>query len=217
MHFSVSILTTDESPSVNELLEPYSAELTVAPYLVFTKQEAIEEGRKLYPQKSDKERWEFISEGYIIDKKGNLYSSDNPNARWDWWIKGGRWENFLKLKDGTRSDSAKIKDIDFNLDEKEYKRALRFWDVVVENAPLKAGEEKPFSFYKGEYYREVYGDRETYAKNYVQFYTYAIITSDGLWYEQGKDEDLDWANNFVKDFIKDEDPTTVLTIIDCHI
>ncbi|MBQ6737354.1 MAG: hypothetical protein IJP41_02755 [Synergistaceae bacterium] len=58
-HFSVAVLTTDESLSVDELLELYSAELTVAPYLVYTKQEAIEKGRKLYPQSSDKERWKI--------------------------------------------------------------------------------------------------------------------------------------------------------------
>ena len=216
-HFSVAVLTTNESQSVDELLELYSAELTVAPYLVFTKQEAIEEGRKLYPQSLDKERWELISEGYIIDKNGNLYSSDNPNGRWDWWIEGGRWEDCLRLKDGTRANSAQIKDIDFNPDEKEYERALRFWDIVVEHAPLKICEEKPFSFYKEEYYREIYGDRETYAKQQAQFYTYAVITPNGLWYEQNKDEDLEWANNFVKDFIECENPETVLTIVDCHM
>ena len=58
-HFSVAVLTTDESLSVDELLELYNAELTVAPYLVYTKQEAIEKGRKLYPQSSDKERWKI--------------------------------------------------------------------------------------------------------------------------------------------------------------
>ena len=211
-HFSVAVLTTDKSQSVDELLELYSAELTVAPYLVYTKQEAIEKGRKLYPQSSDKEGWKIK---LLLKIQKNLnkiihkykFIAENP----------GRWENCLRLKNGTRADSAQIKDIDFNPDEKEYKKALRFWDIVVEHAPLKICEEKPFSFYKENYYREIYGDRETYAKKQAQFYTYAVITPNGLWYEQNKDEDLEWANNFVKDFIECEDPETVLTIVDCHM
>lgn len=44
------------------------------------------------------------------DKVGRF---TNPNSRWDWWTVGGRWSDSLLLKDGSKTDSAQKKDIDF--------------------------------------------------------------------------------------------------------
>lgn len=41
--------------------------------------------------------------GYAIVKNGKLVlavNRTNPNYQWDWWVEGGRWSGFLKLKDG---------------------------------------------------------------------------------------------------------------------
>lgn len=41
--------------------------------------------------------------GYAIVKDGTLVKAvdrTNPNKRWDWWVVGGRWSGFLKLKPG---------------------------------------------------------------------------------------------------------------------
>ena len=230
-HFNVLVLTTDESPSVDELLEPYYEGNPCAPHIEYTKQEAIDYVRKHYPDfkdKNDEECWEFMSGGFITDKQGNLYSTANPDAKWDWYEEGGRWKDFLRLKDGTRASSAKLKDIDFSPDPEEYAKALHYWSLVVENQPLEPGEEMPFSFYKPEYYKEFYGDRESYAKRQTGFHTFAVITPNGIWYEKGRcgwwgnsdespEQARDWEENFVKNFIEGEDGDTVATIVDCHI
>ena len=229
-HFNVAVLH-DEDQSIEELLDPYYEGNICAPHIEYTKQEAIDYVRKHCPDfkdKSDEECWNFMTNGFIIDKEGNLYSTANPNAKWDWYEKGGRWEDFLRLKDGTRASSAKLKDIDFGLDSEEYKKALRYWDLVVENQPLEPGEEMPFSFYKPEYYKECYGNRENYARRCAGFHTFAVITPNGIWYEEGRcgwwgnsdespEQARDWEENFVKNFIEDENPETILTIVDCHI
>lgn len=74
--------------------------------------------------------------GYaLVDAAGNLVKAvnrTNPNKKWDWWVVGGRWSGFLKLKPGRsgavggpgllgahfakgadRADQAKKGDIDF--------------------------------------------------------------------------------------------------------
>lgn len=54
--------------------------------------------------------------GYAIVKDGQLVKAvnrTNPNKKWDWWRVGGRWGGSLKLKDGTKSDSAIKANIDF--------------------------------------------------------------------------------------------------------
>ena len=58
--------------------------------------------------------------GYAIVQDGKLIKAvnrTNPNKKWDWYQVGGRWGNSLKLKDGAYTDSAKIKDIDFSLNQ----------------------------------------------------------------------------------------------------
>lgn len=49
-----------------------------------------------------------------IQKDGSVFSSYNPNSKWDWYSIGGRWGNLLVLKNGTTANSAKIKDIDID-------------------------------------------------------------------------------------------------------
>ena len=230
-HFNVAVFTTEDGLSVDELLAPYDEELTHAPHLEFTKQEAIIEARNRYPKlsdKSDDECWKYMAEGYITDKHGNLYSSYNPDAKWDWWVEGGRWSGLLRLKDGSRADSAKLKDIDFSPDEEVYKKALRFWGIVVEHAPLEADEENPFTLWNEEYYRDFYGDRENYARRQAQFSTQAVVTQDGIWCERGAvgwfgssdetpEKAEDWDDKYFQRFIEGEDPELTLTIVDCHI
>ena len=145
----------EEDQSVDELLAPYYEGKTCAPWIEFSRQGAIDYVREHYPeftQQSDDECWKHMSTGYITDEAGNLYTTSNPDSKWDWWTEGGRWEGFLRLKNGERANSARIKDIDFSLDDEVYSKALRFWDIVVEHKPLESDEEKPFLLYSEDYY-----------------------------------------------------------------
>jgi hypothetical protein len=55
--------------------------------------------------------------GYgVLDFQGNvvdLIRRTNPNRHWDWYVVGGRWSNFLRLKNGNKANSARKGDIDF--------------------------------------------------------------------------------------------------------
>lgn len=231
-HFSVLVFTTEDSLSLDELLEPYYEGNTRAPYINYTRQEAIDYARQHYDkfkEETDEVCWAFMAEDCITDKKGNIYSTANPDGHWDWWTEGGRWEGFLKLKGSDkRVNSAKIKDVDFSPDPDEYQKALRFWDIVVDHKPILLGEKQPFSFYNEDYYREFYGDRETYAKRQTQFSTFAVITPEGIWHERGAmgyfgcssetpEQARKWDDEYFKNFIEDEDENTVITIVDCHV
>ena len=41
-----------------------------------------------------------------------LVKRTNPNAKWDWWVVGGRYSSRLKSKNGTISNQARIGDLD---------------------------------------------------------------------------------------------------------
>lgn len=231
-HFTVAVLHRPDQ-SIDKLLAPYDEGLKVDRYVEFSRQQAIDYVRKnnaRMADKSDDECWQFFTEGYdrdMVDEEGNLYTTYNPQSRWDWWVVGGRWSGLLRLKNGTTADSARIADIDFSPRKAQYKACLRFWDVVVDHQPAGL-DEKYFSIYTEDYYRQYYGDRETYARHMTQFSTYAVVLPTGEWVQKGQmgwwgvssetpDEARAWEDNYMERFIKGQDPELVLTVVDCHI
>ena len=68
---------------------------------------------------------------YEVIEKGRIGRYTNPNAKWDWWVVGGRWSDWLQLKDGTKVDSAAKGDIDFDAMTHEVKtKAAKKYDEV---------------------------------------------------------------------------------------
>ncbi|MCM1323216.1 MAG: hypothetical protein NC218_03435 [Acetobacter sp.] len=63
---------------------------------------------------SDKELLRELqdSHDYDSDEDGNLGYWSNPNAQWDWYVIGGRWNNDLVLKNGQGANQCKKKDLD---------------------------------------------------------------------------------------------------------
>lgn len=226
-HYSVAVFTR-EGQTVEELLAPYDENLTVEKYIEFSRQEAIDYARKHFKTegKTDRECWQMLADDAgegMTDEDGNIYSTYNPRSRWDWYMEGGRWGGFLNHS----RDSAKVRDIDFSLDQEAYEDALRFWDTVVDHKPVPDGEEM-HSLYTEEYYRDYYGDRETYARHQAQFSTFAVVTPDGEWHEKGRmgwfgcssetgEEARDWEDHYKERFLDTADPNWELHIIDCHI
>ena len=170
---------------------------------------------------------------------------ENPDAKWDWWVIGGRWKGLLKAKEGNhgeisllcpipnepgRYSQAKVKNIDFTPDKEEYEKHLRWWEVVMEDSPLRPGEDKSdfLNFYNKEYLIKRYKNKETYARIESSFTTYAVVLPDGTWYQKGQmgwfgcgsetaDASYEWDMKYKENFIDKADPEWVLTIVDCHI
>ena len=226
-HYSVAVFHRPDQ-SVEELLAPYSENLEVEPYIWLSREEAIAYARKHYKTegKSDEECWQMVAEDSRTDEDGNIYSTYNPQSKWDWWYEGGRWCDMLNAN-GEPVDSGRFGDLTFPVDEEAYQEALRFWDVAIDHKMAGDGEEYQL-FYKEEYYREYYGDRETYARQMAQFSTYAVLTPDGEWHAPGEmgwfgcssesgEESRDWYDHYKERFLDTADPDWILTIIDCHI
>lgn len=230
-HYAVAVIHRKDQ-DIEELLAPFDENLQVEKYVEYTRQEAIDYARKHYKtdKMSDQECWKMLADDAgegMTDSEGNIYSTYNPQSKWDWWTEGGRWSGMLKLKNGGTADSARIGDIDFTPDEGTYEQSLRFWDVVVDHQPEKDGEDY-FSIYNEQYYREFYGDRETFARQQAAFSTYAVLTPDGTWNAPGNmgwwgvssesgEESRKWYDQYMDRFIANADPDLILTIADCHI
>jgi hypothetical protein len=74
--------------------------------------------------------------GYtVIDSNGEVIrfvKRTNPNKKWDWYVLGGRWNNFFLLKNGNYSNSALWKYINFHgmLEEETKKSKNKLFKIL---------------------------------------------------------------------------------------
>jgi len=216
-HFTVAVFSRNPSyEAIAELLAPYNECAEEEEFLEFkpkgTRETFEQEYRKYLQENPDKigcypdfESYMEQYHGYIYDEESDQYGyTHNPNAKWDWWQIGGRWDGLLRLKTDhryegyigdslfpvyssstVRCDQARLMDVDTSPDPEDYRHAVRFWEIIVEKMPLMEGEKEPWTFWKPEYYIQQYGNKESYARNQAAFSTYAFITPDGEWHETG--------------------------------
>jgi hypothetical protein len=204
---------------------------------------------------SDDEFIEVMRAEYQLDADGNELTTYNEISKWDWWSVGGRWSDILKLtpeankmyEDGEASsdelfiyssginpgycNAARIKYLDFSPDQEKYKKSIRFWEIVVEgDSPKNEEENKEVEFvrHKPEFYVKRYGTKENYADMESRFTTWAVLTPNGEWHQEGKmgwwacsdetdDEAAAWIKTYKEKFIDSADPEWVAVIVDCHI
>lgn len=228
-HYTVAVIHKDNN-DLDTILEPFCEEVEEdSPYREFSIE--VEAGKEEEYRKEELKGkyWEKLENydkvknfkkipvedfmrqhsGYKIDESGNWGYFHNPNAKWDWFVIGGRWENMLVTKDGELCNSAVIKDIDFaEMGGKQKEMAEKQWE---------------------EYGKELSGTKSEYINKQGVFITHAILIN-GEWLESGrmgwfgmntatKEKEDTWEKEYSKlleKFIK-ENPNDMLTIVDCHI
>lgn len=220
-HFPVAVIS-DGTKTIEELMLPYMENCCAEP---------------------PKEYMEFYEDDeFDIDPEtGKRGYWQNPNAKWDWYVIGGRWRGALRASEGVigeaswhneeeklparRFDSAKIKHIDFSEDQEVYARAIAEWEYNIEG---KGDNEDLQWWASADYMLNRYKNKKTYAQIMATPHWHAVITPDGKWHEVGTmgwwgisnetdDELVDWALHFKERFIDPYDPEYTLTIVDCHI
>ena len=183
---------------------------------------------------SDAEIYTFKIEGYssdMIGPNGELYSTSNPNSKWDWYSIGGRWNNLILGKDGKRYNSLPVSEIDLSVPERTLSEHILFWEIYVEGQNPVSDRDKDlikYPFYKKEYYIERYGAKENYANIQSRLSTYAVLLPDGTWLEPGEmgsfgmsgasmDDTKAWDEGYPKILNMALQNDWVMTIVDCHI
>lgn len=258
-HFSLAVILKDGNlESLDSIMEKFDNNKEVEKYINYTKEEAINTGKKVirntfekynrflieeetkdktnkeyideikedirdYAKKiehyTDEDYYDYIAYDYtedMIDKEGNLYSTYNPNSKWESWEIGGRWNNYLTLKREKdnypilNTNVAKIKDIDFDyVSEKVVKRYEAIWEQEVDGKYQETGER--FTMYTKGQLLNKYKTKENFIKTVTEFRTHAILTPDGTWHEPIQTED------YFKILDKEKYKDHILYIIDCHI
>lgn len=252
-HYAVLVIH-DKGQSIEELLAPYSENLKVEPYLEYKHNDAIEMIKKEYipfndflKGYSDDELLNWFVKQYSSYslKDGDIYTTYNPNSKWDWYQIGGRFGSRLPLtNEALKKEYSEYADYPFtdiapinyvnwkykHLTEEEKNKIRRWWEINIYDMPLKEGEEKDkYLFYNPKYYERRYRDAETDIKVQEIINFFAVITPDGKWYApsnmgwwactDGEPEDeLKWDLDFYDNFIKPNiDSDLICTVVDCHI
>lgn len=177
------------------------------------------------------------------DVKGKYGYWHNPDAKWDWYELGGRWRGMLLVKEDAPSsigtpgvfgdnlsakytpkgykwvDMAKVKDIEWELMIKLAKEeAEKRWDKVMANTANADGNKRTREYFLNDI--RINDTKNSYVKRHSGFVTYAVLTSDGDWYEKdwgNEEKQKEWNKKYFDRFIKDADPELFLAIVDCHI
>jgi hypothetical protein len=68
---------------------------------------------------------EEIRDYHGYKKRGNQWiDHTNPNAKWDWWVMGGRWSGLLRVKKGAEAQRGENGIMGTNFDETGYDSCL---------------------------------------------------------------------------------------------
>ena len=119
-HFIVGVIHKPEQ-DIEELLAPYDEGLEVESYVYRTKSEIIKAAKEIVNNYNEDPDWynndkyrknwikkyldakteeelyeaEISPDTYEYDEDGNELTTYNPDAKWDWWVVGGRWSDTL--------------------------------------------------------------------------------------------------------------------------
>jgi len=150
-------------------------------------------------------------EGQRKDEKGNWGWYRNPRCTWDWYLVGGRWAGFFRVKEGAvgvqghhrakdfanitgevvedlaknSADIVKVGDIDFEAMEQANKeKRKKWWKEAFEKYPNDAKTRNLIFSIQEDDILEEYIAREN------KFSTFAVLKQDEngewQWYERGK-------------------------------
>lgn len=117
-----------------ELNVPYAECMSFREYVHYET-----EAEEVLPGGRGKYRWTEVTDLGPDGEVVRVIDRTNPNKQWDWWVVGGRWSNFLILKDGSLADSAKLGEIDWQ--EKRDRAAQKASEDWQEVHDVIAGRE----------------------------------------------------------------------------
>jgi len=141
-------------------------------------------------------KW-YEDEPERITPEGGIYSTRNPQSKWDWYEVGGRWAGSIKLKDDV--ETSETPNFSGGWPEEEMRKAIE--------------EKRVDSAVKHE------------IANLDSLTTFAVI-KDGKWYARGEmgwwgavsnpKEGDEWEKQ-IKQLLSEIPDETLITIVDCHI
>lgn len=215
-HFAVYVFTKENGKSVDELLAPYNESIEYAPYVQYTKEQAIEKAKKeIESYKNSPLYKEYLSDPELYKEKHN--NPDHINYLENEFPKRLNWtddECYEYIKDWYEDDMVDnngnlLSTYNPNSKWDWYEIGGR-WDGSLVNKDNKNTNE--------DYVCQI---------NWNETCTpFAFIKPNGVWQEKGEmgwwaivsneKESDDWKKEF-NEFVKNLSDDVMVTVVDCHI
>lgn len=154
----------------------------------------------------------------------------NPNARWDWYVIGGRWTGYFILKPGRagvgepgaaddiaqagRADRARKGDIDFAaMARSNYADRMKSWDELERTGGLSDyRRRRDLDIPEGQT-REQF---KAYARKRARHCSTLAVLKDGEWIDAGVGGDDEWDEHYSA-LLGSLPDDAILTVVDCHV
>lgn len=213
-HFITLVFTKENGRTVEELLAPYDENIVYAPYVLYTREQAIAKIRKEIEDYKNGPYAEYVSS----PKK---YEESHPNAEHINYLKN----KFPKKLEWT--DDECYQDMKGRFDE----------DMIKLNGDLLStyNPNSKWDWYTiggrwNNYLKTLSGEttNEDYASkiDWKDIIPFVFVTPIGEWHERGEmgwracvsngKNIEDWKSEF-KEFLDNLDEDTIVTVVDCHI
>lgn len=162
-----------------------------------------------------------------FDKNGNELSTYNPEAKWDWYMIGGRYDGYILTKAGEMVSEAKVSEIDFDnqLTEEDEAEIIDKWNDAEREAAN--GDEDFLNELKADYDSK---DKEIASRKAFNPYALLVEGKDGKadewiapgkvgWFGMTSDTEETYKKYLarIKEVFKSLDPEDIVTVVDCHI
>lgn len=246
MHYLLAVIHY-KNQSIEDLMEPFYEGLQVEPHVIRTKAELIEKAknlkvsilkreatekynlteweRRLISCKTDEEFYNALKdEDSLYNENGDELSTYNPYSKWDWYEIGGRWNHLLKTKNGIKTNSCYLKELDLEPDTELYADAIAYWKKNIEgNSTFNEFDAMNDELKKC--YVEKYGLKENFARLNAILSTHAVLDCKGQWHEpelkwdweERRKEEISWHAKYYDNFLKNTDNDLLITIVDYHM
>lgn len=215
-HFTV-LVVTDTPECVEKALQPYHEyECTGIEdaYVRFVEaEESLEElttdhkkHLKEYPDSTPEDFGQFLDDWHGYHKKDGKWGRvTNPDAKWDWWLVGGRWSGFFKLNEGANGNSGQ-KPLIMGGGESNGIDQARKRDIDFETMMKDAGEKGTVEYDKA---AKIINGRNLITWEAMREGTKDIDDAREKYHAQQVLKDLKevWSNPFfeIKDFFQDRE------------
>jgi len=103
-HFPVIVI----GDNIESQLQPYHEyECTGIDDEYVVDVDVTDKAKKEFEESDGSDFHEFCKDWYgcgVIMRDDKVFIKTNPNAKWDWWVVGGRWADLFNITEGQRKD-----------------------------------------------------------------------------------------------------------------
>lgn len=213
-HFIVLVFTKKDGRDVDELLAPYDENIVMAPYVKYTRQQAIDEVRREIENYKNSTYAEYLKDPVAYEAKCN--NQEHINYLKNKFPKKLNWTDDECYEDEKQWFDDDM--VDSNGDLLSTYNPNSKWDWYVVGGRWSGY----LDLKDGSSVDEAYVNEVDWSKN-VPF---AYVTPNGIWNEKGemgwwacvsneKDEN-EWKREFIE-YVKNLDDDVIVTAVDCHI